>query len=49
MNKQLQQYELVDKKKLKKLMDSEKISENYQLMETKNHSLEHQLKSLQIN
>lgn len=49
MNKQLQQYELVDKNKLKKLMESEKISSDYQLISTKNTTLVNELNLLKDN
>lgn len=49
MNKQLQQYELVDKNKLKKLIESEKINEEYQLIQTKNQTLTHEYNLLKEN
>lgn len=49
MNQKLQNYELVDKKKLKKLIQSEKISEEYHLLSNENKSLTLEFKTLKQN
>jgi len=49
MNQKLQNYELVDKKKLKKLIQSEKISEEYNILSNENKSLTHEFKTLKQN